>query len=73
MSSYEQETLEQKLNEKYRVMADYLGNNRLKLNDDKTHLLVMTTQQKQRIMYIDVKINVSCMHCVSKNGNSNTL
>ena len=57
VSSYEQETLEQKLNEKYRVMADYLGNNRLKLNDDKTHLLVMTTQQKQRIINIDVKIN----------------
>ena len=38
-------------------MADYLGNNRLKLNDDKTHLLIMTTQQKQRIININIKIN----------------
>ena len=57
MSSHSQETLQQKLNDKYRVMAEYLGNNRLKLNDDKTHLLVMTTQQKQRIITIDTKIN----------------
>ena len=57
MSSHDQETLQQKLNDRYRVMADYLGNNRLKLNDDKTHLLVMTTQQKKRIITLDVKIN----------------
>ena len=37
-------------------MANYLANNRLKLNDDKTHLLIMTTKQKQRIMNIDVQI-----------------
>ena len=39
------------------LTSDYLGNNRLKLNDDKTHLLVMTTQQKKRIINIDIKIN----------------
>ena len=38
-------------------MANYLGNNRLKLNDDKTHLLIMTTKQKQRILNIDIQIN----------------
>ena len=38
-------------------MADYLGNNRLKLNDDKTHLLVMTTKQKHRILTVNIKID----------------
>ena len=57
VASHEQDTLEQKLNDKYEAMASYLGNNRLKLNDDKTHLLVMTTKQKQRILNIEVKID----------------
>ena len=38
-------------------MADYLGNNRLKLNDDKTHLLVMTTKQRHRILTVDTIID----------------
>ena len=38
-------------------MAEYLGNNKLKLNDDKTHLLVMSTQQKQRFITIDIQIS----------------
>jgi hypothetical protein len=45
------------LNKRYRVLANYMGNNKLKLNDDKTHLLIMTTKQKQRIVNIHVKIN----------------
>ena len=57
VSSQDQDHLKQKLNEKYTVMANYLGNNRLKLNDDKTHLLIMTTKQKQRILNIDIQIN----------------
>ena len=57
ISSKSQDDLKQKLNDKYSAMADYLGNNRLKLNDDKTHLLIMTTQQKQRIININIKIN----------------
>jgi hypothetical protein len=57
VSSHSQEDLEEKLNDKYRVLASYMTNNRLKLNDDKTHLLIMTTKQKQRILNINVKIN----------------
>ena len=40
--------LSEKLSEKYKVMADFLTDNKLKVNDDKTHLLVMTTRQKRR-------------------------
>ena len=57
VASHDQDTLEQKLNDKYKTMANYLGNNKLKLNDDKTHLLVMTTKQKHRIINIEVKID----------------
>ena len=57
VSSREQGHLQQKLNERYTVLANYMGNNRLKLNDEKTHLLIMTTKQKQRIINIDVEIN----------------
>ena len=33
---------------KYNVVADFLTDNKLKVNDDKTHLLVMSTRQKRR-------------------------
>ena len=33
------------LSAKFRVMSEYMVNNRLKLNDDMTHLMVMTTSQ----------------------------
>ena len=53
------EMVEKKLNEKYTAIANYMNSNRLKLNDDKTHLLVMTTSQKQKLMNIEVKIATS--------------
>ena len=34
-----------------------MGNIKLKLNDDKIHLLIMTTKQKQRILDINIQIN----------------
>ena len=40
--------LSEKLTHKYLVMADFLQANKLKVNDDKTHLLVMSTRQKRR-------------------------
>ena len=39
--------LSQKLSEKYKIIADYMRNNKLKLNDEKTHLLVMGTDQSK--------------------------
>ena len=41
----------------YTVLADYIGNNKLNLNDFKPHLLIMTTKQKQRLVRIVVQIN----------------
>ena len=40
--------LSRKLSDKYSVMADYLAANKLKVNDGKTHLLVMTSRQKRK-------------------------
>ena len=41
--------LSNQLSDKYQVMSDFLVSNRLKLNDDKTHLMVMTTSQARAI------------------------
>ena len=40
--------LSAKLTHKYSIMAEFLTDNKLKVNDEKTHLLVMTTRQKRR-------------------------
>ena len=40
--------LSSKLSEKFTVMADYLTANKLKVNNDKTHLMLMCTSQRQR-------------------------
>ena len=40
--------LSAKLSQKYSALADFLTANKLKVNDDKTHLLVMSTRQKRR-------------------------
>ena len=37
--------ISQKLSEKYKIISEYMRDNRLKLNDEKTHLLVMGTDQ----------------------------
>jgi hypothetical protein len=57
VSSHDQDILERKLNDKYTILANYMGNNKLKLNDDKTHLLIMTTKKKQRMVNINLQIN----------------
>ena len=37
-----------KLNRKYQVMSEYLTENRLCINSDKTHILLMSTKEKKR-------------------------
>ena len=59
VSSRDQDDLEHKLNEKYGILAQYMGNNKLKMNDDKTHLLIMSTKQRRRMVNIEVKIDTS--------------
>ena len=56
MSNKDQEKLSNQLNEKFSVMAEYLTANRLKVNSDKTHLIVMTTEQYRRRHPITVNI-----------------
>ena len=41
--------LSEKLTDKYNTMSKFLISNRLKLNDDKTHLMVMTTSQARAV------------------------
>ena len=38
--------LSETLSKKYSIMADFLTDNMLKVNDEKTHMLVMTTRLK---------------------------
>ena len=40
-SSSDPVELSEKLSEQYAKLADYMGDNKLVINDDKTHLLVM--------------------------------
>ena len=55
MSSKDPEALETKLNEKFNILANYMGNN----NGDKTHLLIMTTKQRQRMRNLNIKENTT--------------
>ena len=47
-SSKDPQQLTERLSSKYLVVAEFMLNNRLKLNDEKTHLMVMTTSQYRR-------------------------
>ena len=46
-TEYSPQALTNKLSEKYKIIAEFMRNNMLKLNDDKTHLLVMDTGQSK--------------------------
>ena len=52
----DQDSLSDKLSEKYAIMADYLTANRLKVNSDKTHLVVMCTDQRRR--HNPIRVNI---------------
>ena len=47
-SSSDPALLSEKLSSKFAVISDFMISNKLKLNDDKTHLMVMTTSQKRK-------------------------
>ena len=56
VSGTDQDELSEKISAKFKRMADYLTANKLKVNSDKTHLLLMTTEQKRRHHPTTVKI-----------------
>ena len=51
--------LSKKLSEKFKLLSDFLVSNRLKLNDDKTHLMVLTTSQKRRRNICDLQVTIT--------------
>ena len=46
------------LSEKYTSIAEYLSANRLKVNDSKTHMMILTTSQLRRSQTINVQVQV---------------
>ena len=51
------EELSNKLSTKFQVMKSYLTENRLCINSDKTHLLVLCTEQKRRYIETEITLN----------------
>ena len=47
-----------KMETKFQVMADYLTANRLKVNNDKTHVMLMCSEQKLRRQSVELSMNV---------------
>ena len=58
-SSSDPDILSEKLTTKYKVMSEFLVNNRLKLNDDKTHLMVMTTSKTRRSFDPSTRVSIT--------------
>ena len=56
ISHSDPEVLTEKLSEKYSLLSEYLTSNRLKLNDDKTHLILMTTSQNRRLKNPQIQV-----------------
>ena len=48
ISGVDPDLLTRKLEEKYKLITEYMASNRLVLNTDKTHLLVMTSKKKHQ-------------------------
>ena len=49
ISNKDTEQLREDIKAKYKVIAEYMGKNKLILNSDKTHLLVMTSSRNHRL------------------------
>ena len=56
ISDSDHNALSDKLSQKFALMADYLTANKLKVNSDKTHLVVMCTDQRRRHHPANAKI-----------------
>ena len=50
--------LAEKLSQKFDVLAEYLTSNKLKVNNEKTHLMIMCTDQKRRKQTLVSKISI---------------
>ena len=46
-----------KLTQQYHAVSNYFTANKLKVNDDKTHLMVLTSNKKREFVNIQVTIN----------------
>ena len=46
----------EKLSNKYKLLSDFLVSDKLKLNDDKTHLMVMTTSRRRAYRLRDTQV-----------------
>ena len=58
LSDKDPDKLTEKLTEKYALLSDYLNSNKLKLNNDKTHLILMTTAENRRLKnYPSIRID----------------
>ena len=53
VTAQDEHELSFKLSGKFQVMSEYLAENRLCINTDKTHMMVLCTEQKRR--HIDTK------------------
>ena len=58
-SDHDPAALSSKLTDKYKVIAQFMVNNRLKLNDDKTHLLVMATAQARGRLQASSQVRIT--------------
>ena len=57
-SEADPDRLAQKISSKYTVMANFLSSSKLKVNDDKTHSLLLTTAQMCRRRNISVEVTI---------------
>ena len=58
VTDHDPNALTMKLTRKYNTISQFMVNNRLKLNDEKAHLLVMSTGQTQRQVVSARKVRI---------------
>jgi hypothetical protein len=60
--------LAEKISSKYSAMSDFLSASRLKVNDDKTHTMLMTTAQMRRRRDLSMQVTIGGETCVPSEG-----